>query len=91
MKIGVCGIACEVCPRMVRGVVPQWRGGLPSKGEQDVPGCHLRLSKRRRFVLQVPGISLRDDKAGADKLRILSVHLRPGSLGQSFIFFTDND
>ena len=52
-----------------------------------MPDCHLRFSKRLRFVLPVPGISLRDDKAGADKLRLLSVHLRPGSLRQSFFFY----
>ena len=63
----------------------------PAAGEQDVPDCHLRFSKRLRFVLPVPGISLRDDKAGADKLRLLPVHLRPGSLRQSLIFFADHN
>jgi len=27
MKIGVCGIACEACPRMVRGACPNGPGG----------------------------------------------------------------
>lgn len=27
MKVGVCGIACEVCPRMVRGACPNGIGG----------------------------------------------------------------
>jgi hypothetical protein len=27
MKIGVCGIACEVCPRMVRGQCPSGERG----------------------------------------------------------------
>jgi len=27
MKIGVCGIACEACPRMVRGICPNGESG----------------------------------------------------------------
>ena len=64
MKVGVCGIACEVCPRMSERQLPQGRGRLPADGRTRMcPDCHLRFSKRRGFVLPVPGISLRDHKA----------------------------
>lgn len=33
MKIGVCGIACEVCPKMVRGKCPVGEAGCyPREG-----------------------------------------------------------
>jgi hypothetical protein len=31
MKIGVCGIACEKCPRMVRGICPNGEEGCKPK------------------------------------------------------------
>ena len=34
MKVGVCGIACEVCPRMMRGECPN-----------GVEGCHPKENK----------------------------------------------
>ncbi|HSV41944.1 MAG TPA: DUF3795 domain-containing protein [Methanomassiliicoccales archaeon] len=36
MKVGVCGIACEVCPRMVKGTCPHGSEGC--KPEQN-PFC----------------------------------------------------
>jgi hypothetical protein len=31
MKIGVCGIACEKCPRMIRGICPNGEQGCTPK------------------------------------------------------------
>ena len=31
MKIGVCGIACEKCPRMMKGACPSGEGGCRPK------------------------------------------------------------
>jgi len=62
------------------GKVSQWRGRLPAPGEQDVPNRHLRFSKRGGSLFPVSGVSLRDNEAGADKLRLLSVHLGQGFL-----------
>jgi hypothetical protein len=31
MKIGVCGIACEACPRMMKGVCPNGEAGCRPK------------------------------------------------------------
>ncbi|MCK7511911.1 MAG: hypothetical protein MZV70_52950 [Desulfobacterales bacterium] len=46
MKIGVCGIACEACPSMVRGTLPERRGRLPAQGKPFLRDRHLRPSTR---------------------------------------------
>lgn len=38
MRIGVCGIACEMCPRMRRGVCPSGEDGCRPK---DNPFCKV--------------------------------------------------
>ncbi len=38
MKIGVCGIACEACPRMVRGICPSGDVGCRPK---ENPFCAI--------------------------------------------------
>jgi hypothetical protein len=38
MKIGVCGIACEACPRMVQGTCPSGPGGCKPK---ENPFCRI--------------------------------------------------
>jgi hypothetical protein len=44
MKIGVCGIACEVCPRMVRGLCPNGEAGcLPRENKMcQIATCAFR-------------------------------------------------
>jgi hypothetical protein len=37
MKIGVCGIVCEACPRMVKGLCPNGDGCRP----KDNPMCKI--------------------------------------------------
>jgi len=37
MKIGVCGIACEACPRMAKGICPNRDGCRP----KDNPMCKI--------------------------------------------------
>ena len=38
MKIGVCGIACEKCPRMMKGACPSGEGGCMPK---ENPFCKI--------------------------------------------------
>lgn len=38
MKISVCGIACEKCPRMTRGTCPS---GATGCGPKDNPFCKI--------------------------------------------------
>ena len=34
LKVGVCGIACEVCPKMVKGICPNGEAGcVPRQNE----------------------------------------------------------
>ena len=58
MKIGVCGIACQVCPRMASGKCPNGEADLPSSREPDVPDRHLCFSKGRHSLFPVFGVSL---------------------------------
>ena len=47
MKIGVCGIACERCPRMVAGKCPS---GLAGCVPRDNPYCKVAACAYRRSV-----------------------------------------
>lgn len=38
MKIGVCGIACEKCPRMVKGICPNGSAGCEPR---ENPFCAI--------------------------------------------------
>jgi hypothetical protein len=38
LKIGVCGIACEMCPRMIRGTCPNGVEGCVAK---ENPFCQI--------------------------------------------------
>ena len=38
MKIGVCGVACEKCPRMIKGACPNKETGCVPK---DNPKCRI--------------------------------------------------
>jgi len=47
MKIGVCGIACEACPRMVRGICPSGDAGCRPK---ENPFCAIATCAFRKGV-----------------------------------------
>ena len=51
MKIGVCGIACEKCPRMVKGLCPNGdRGCVPKENKFcQVATCASRKGVRLCF------------------------------------------
>lgn len=51
MKIGVCGIACEVCPKMVKGTCPNGEQGCVAKQEPVLPDLHVRLQQRGQALL----------------------------------------
>jgi hypothetical protein len=34
VKIGVCGIACEVCPKMIKGICPNGEKGCVARQNQ---------------------------------------------------------
>lgn len=45
MRIGVCGIACQVCPRMLRGTCPSGERGCTPK---ENPFCQLATCAHQR-------------------------------------------
>jgi Protein of unknown function (DUF3795) len=47
MKIGVCGIACEACPRMVQRKCPNGDGGCRPK---DNPMCKIATCAFKKGV-----------------------------------------
>ena len=51
MKIGVCGIACERCPRMVKGLCPNGvQGCLPKENKFcQIASCAHRKGVRLCF------------------------------------------
>jgi len=49
MKIGVCGIACEICPRMVKGECPNGNVGCVSKENKFCKIATCSFSKNVRY------------------------------------------
>ena len=47
MKVGVCGIACEVCPKMVKGACPNGEQGCVPKQN---PFCQISTCAFNRGV-----------------------------------------
>ena len=45
MRIGVCGIACEVCPRMTRGACPNGEAGCRPKDNKFCAIATCALAK----------------------------------------------
>jgi len=54
MKIGVCGIACEVCPRMTKGTCPNGdRGCQPRENKMcSIATCATRKGMALCFQCQ---------------------------------------
>ncbi|HEX7444931.1 MAG TPA: hypothetical protein VF300_00935 [Methanothrix sp.] len=54
MKVGVCGIACEVCPRMVKGICPNGEAGCLRKENRmcGIATCAFRkgVDLRQSFI-----------------------------------------
>jgi hypothetical protein len=54
MKIGVCGIACEICPRMKSGICPSGESGCKPKENRfcAVSTCAYRKELNHCFECQ---------------------------------------
>jgi len=52
MKIGVCGIACEICPRMAKGLCPNGEHGCMPKENKFCQICTCAFHKSVRFCFQ---------------------------------------
>jgi hypothetical protein len=51
MKIGVCGIACEKCPRMVKGICPNGEKGCEPRETTfcKIASCAFRTGAKLCF------------------------------------------
>jgi len=51
MKIGVCGIACEICPRMIKGECPNGETGCVPKENKfcKIASCAYQKNIRHCF------------------------------------------
>jgi hypothetical protein len=54
MKVGVCGIACEVCPRMVKGTCPNGSTGCLPRENKFCAICTCAFRKGVKLCFQCP-------------------------------------
>jgi hypothetical protein len=52
IKIGVCGIGCEKCPRMVQGKCPNGENGCMPKENKFCKIASCAFSKKMRFCFE---------------------------------------
>lgn len=64
MKIGVCGIACEKCPRMVNGTCPNGDVGCKAKDNKFCKICKCAFSKNITLCFECPEFPCEITKEG---------------------------
>ncbi|MGD1061049.1 MAG: DUF3795 domain-containing protein [Methanomassiliicoccales archaeon] len=64
MKIGVCGIACEKCPRMVCGTCPSGEIGCAPKQNQFCAIATCAFEKGVRLCFECPSFPCETTKTG---------------------------
>jgi hypothetical protein len=56
MRIGVCGIACEACPRRTRGKCPNGDQGCLSRKNKLCKICNCAFQKCVKLCFQCPSV-----------------------------------
>jgi hypothetical protein len=64
MKIGVCGIACEKCPRMVKNICPNHDIGCLAKDNKFCKICTCAYKKGVRWCFECPDFPCELTKQG---------------------------
>ncbi len=64
MKIGVCGIACEKCPRMVRGLCPNGEKGCVPKENEMCKIATCAFSKGIKLCFECADFPCQTTKCG---------------------------
>ena len=64
MKIGVCGIACEKCPRMARGQCPSGPAGCVPKANKFCKIATCAFRKRIKLCFECPEFPCETTKEG---------------------------
>ena len=64
MKIGVCGIACEICPRMVQGKCPNGDTGCVPKENEFCKIASCAYQKNIRYCFECSEFPCEITKSG---------------------------
>ena len=64
MRIGVCGIACEVCPRRVKGQCPAGPDGCTPRDNKFCKVCTCAFKKGVRTCFECPDFPCETTKEG---------------------------
>jgi hypothetical protein len=64
MKVGVCGIACEKCPRMVRGTCPNGEQGCVPRENRFCKICSCAFHRGVAICFECPDFPCETTKAG---------------------------
>jgi len=64
MRIGVCGIACEECPRMTNGTCPNGDKGCVPRSNEFCKVCTCAFEKGIRFCFDCPEFPCEISKSG---------------------------
>jgi hypothetical protein len=64
MKIGVCGIACEICPLMVRSKCPNGDGGCTPQMNEMCKISTCAFERGARYCFECPDFPCEKTKAG---------------------------
>ena len=64
MKIGVCGIACEKCPRMVNGACPNGTGGCTPRENPFCAICSCAFKKGAALCFECADFPCEKTKSG---------------------------
>jgi hypothetical protein len=64
MKIGVCGIACEICPKMVKKQCPAGENGCQARENKFCRICNCAFQKGVRFCFECKEFPCETTKSG---------------------------
>jgi len=64
MKVGVCGIACEICPRMVKGKCPSGSEGCKPRMNEFCAVATCAYKKGVRVCFECPEFPCETTKKG---------------------------
>lgn len=64
MKVGVCGIACEICPRMAQGKCPAGARGCVPRNHDICPVCRCAHARGIRYCFECSEFPCETTKEG---------------------------
>jgi hypothetical protein len=64
MKIGVCGIACEKCPKMIKGQCPNGKTGCVPRDNKFCKICSCAFQKKVKLCFECKEFPCEITKSG---------------------------